>query len=121
MVSPSSTTLWKGSHIFFHKELGESTSRLAISSGILSVDNLCESGQQYVPGAFVPKLPWRSPSPAEVETLTGYAGTGQSWDVGGDIAVVQIPEEYTSPFDAMLEDSGIRERCTLGQYTSISH
>lgn len=118
MPSVSAATLRRGSRIYFHSKIGEDTSRVSISSGMISVDKLCESGQRYLSWAFVPNPPWCSPSPTDMEILT--ARTGQPWDVGTDIAIVDIPEEYTSPFASMLEDAGIRERCTPGEYTTIS-
>jgi hypothetical protein len=72
-----------------------------------------------LPWAFVPKAPWRSLSFAEIDILNG-TGTGHLWDVGADIAVIDIPEEYVYPFIGMLEDAGIRERCKTSEYTTIS-
>jgi hypothetical protein len=119
MISLSLTTLQKGVRVFSYVK-GEDWSRLAISLGTVRVDNLYDLSKQYLPWAFVPKPPWRPLSPADMEVLTGDSRTYQPWNVGTDIAVVDIPEEYTSPFVAMLEEEGIRERCASGEYTTIS-
>jgi hypothetical protein len=55
-----------------------------------------------------------------LQILKGDVETAAPWEVGADIAVVEIPEDYTLPFAAMLEEEGIRERCTPGEYTTIS-
>lgn len=120
LPSLSGTALRRGSRISFHGSIVAGTSRLLLSSGIASVEHLCESGRHYLPWAFVPKPPWRSPSPAEVEILAADAGSRQPWELGADVAIVDVPDEYTLPFAAMLEEAGIRERCLPGEYTSIS-
>jgi hypothetical protein len=119
-MSQSDTPMQRGSRIFFDSKICETTSRLAISSGIVPVDNSCAAGQHYIPWAFVPKPPWHSPSRADLQILTDDAVSGQPWDIGADVAIVIIPEDYISPFASMLDDEGIRERCTPGEYTTIS-
>jgi hypothetical protein len=117
-ISPPDSLIRRGSRIFFHNKVREAESRLSISSGTQQVDKSAD--HQYLPWASVPKSPWRSPSPADLQILTGHTGSGSIWDTGVDVAVIDLPTEYTLPFATMLEDEGIRERCVPGEYTSIS-
>jgi hypothetical protein len=44
----------------------------------------------------------------------------KDWNVGVDVAVIRLPPEVTHPFEAMLEDHGVREQCNAVSYSSVS-
>ena len=120
MAETSTTTTEPGAQIFFHSNICDAKSRLAISSGVLPVGAVEATDRRYVPSAFVPNLPWRMPSSADLQTLTGDPGTNRPWDMGTDVALIKIPHDYIEPFVAMLEDQGIRAQCRRADYTTAS-
>lgn len=120
MTTSVGSTLAFGTRILFHAGVADSKSRLMLSSGTVPVEETLDLATRYAPGAFVPKMPWRDPSCDDLELLTFDPGSGKSWNVANDVAVIRIPKELISPFEAMLENHGVREKCAASEYSSVS-
>lgn len=120
-VIESSQTLRQGARISLHGSVTDVTGRVQLSSGTKCVDYTQALAERYAKGAFIPKGPWRTATKVELDRLgLGAAWSADTWSVGTDVAVIRIPSRYVSPFELMLEALGIRERCTPGEYTSVS-
>ena len=115
-----STTADPGAQVFLHCNVRDPKSRLSISSGVLPAIGSDGADPRYVPSAFVPKLPWLTPSDADLQILLGDPGTEHQWDMGVDVALIEIPQEYIVPFIAMLEEHGVRARCIREEYSTVS-
>src|SRR5260221_7136020 len=110
--------LARGSRILLPREEDNDTAGVGLSSGSSCLEQR-ESNSQYVPSAFVPRPPWRAPSAAELNILTGNR-TALHWDTEADVAVVRMPDALIQPMIDMLEEAGIRESCRPEEYTTIS-
>ena len=89
---------------------------IELSSGIVRARSQYDS-LPYWEGAFVPKLPWRKPSNAELDLLLGLADTAQP---GKWIQIIRIPEEIIHLFEDAQTASKHPTDHKLREYTAGS-
>ncbi|MEH1944911.1 MAG: hypothetical protein V7L01_32495 [Nostoc sp.] len=92
-----------------------------LSSGITQEIKPELNDLNYRPGAFVPKEPWRKPSPTEYCYLHANKSLSQivSWDSSLHIGLCSFPDRVLAPFIAILEELEAISKATLNEYKTI--
>lgn|GEM_PF-1590361 len=88
-----------GAARFASLDADDAAGRLMVSDGVVARD----PAQGYVPGAFVPKLPWRACEDDEVAALV--RAPGERGSLGGSVSVVPMDPDAVAP----LRDLALRD------------
>ncbi len=95
-LSIAANNLKSGVQISFGDDL-PTVDRFRLSDG--SIEIAPDLYPQYSHPAFIPKLPWRQPTAAELASLTGSKDVGTT---GETISIVKIPEQIISDLQDLI-------------------